>query len=116
MNAPLQFALIGCGVVGRKRAAALRPGQLRYACDIDGSRAAELARKSDIAILFLGTNLQVEAEGRDRRELNLPGAQQQLMEAVFATSKIWNTRVRERLRTSIMRSCLPRQRRVRRRV
>jgi predicted dehydrogenase len=46
MTAPLQFALIGCGVIGRKRAAALRPGQLRYACDIDGSRAAELAISS----------------------------------------------------------------------
>jgi beta-glucosidase len=50
------------------------------------ARAAELARKSDIAILFLGTNLQVEAESRDRRDLNLPGAQQQLMEAVFAAN------------------------------
>jgi len=49
-------------------------------------RAVELARKSDVAILFLGTNLQVEAEGRDRRDLNLPGAQQQLMEAVFAAN------------------------------
>jgi len=50
------------------------------------ARAAELAKKSDVAILFLGTNLQVEAEGRDRRDLNLPGAQQQLMEAVFAAN------------------------------
>jgi beta-glucosidase len=50
------------------------------------SRASELARKSDIAILFLGTNLKVEAEGRDRRDLNLPGAQQQLMEAVYAAN------------------------------
>ncbi|CAN5703654.1 glycoside hydrolase family 3 C-terminal domain-containing protein [soil metagenome] len=50
------------------------------------NRAAELARKSDIAILFLGTNLKVEAEGRDRRDLNLPGAQQQLMEAVYAAN------------------------------
>jgi beta-glucosidase len=50
------------------------------------ARAAELARKSDVAILFLGTNLQVEAESRDRRDLNLPGAQQQLMEAVFAAN------------------------------
>jgi beta-glucosidase len=49
-------------------------------------RAAELARRSDVAVLFLGTNLQVEAEGRDRRDLNLPGAQQQLMEAVFAAN------------------------------
>ena len=50
------------------------------------AHAAELARKSDIAILFLGTNLKVEAEGRDRRDLNLPGAQQQLMEAVYAAN------------------------------
>jgi beta-glucosidase len=50
------------------------------------ARAAELARKSDVAILFLGTNLRVEAEGHDRRDLNLPGAQQQLLEAVFAAN------------------------------
>jgi beta-glucosidase len=50
------------------------------------TRAVELARKSDVAMLFLGTNLQVEAEGRDRRDLNLPGSQQQLMEAVFAAN------------------------------
>lgn len=35
------------------------------------ARAVELARKSDVAILFLGTNLKVEAEGRDRRDLSL---------------------------------------------
>jgi beta-glucosidase len=50
------------------------------------ARAADLARRSDVAILFLGTNLKVEAEGRDRRDLNLPGAQQQLMEAVYAAN------------------------------
>jgi beta-glucosidase len=50
------------------------------------ARAVELARRSDVAILFLGTNLRVEAEGRDRRDLNLPGAQQQLMEAVYVAN------------------------------
>lgn len=50
------------------------------------SRAADLARKADVAVLFLGTNLQVEAEGHDRRDLNLPGAQEQLLEAVFAAN------------------------------
>lgn len=50
------------------------------------AHAAELARKSDVAVLCLGTNLQVEAEGKDRRDLNLPGAQQQLLEAVFAAN------------------------------
>jgi predicted dehydrogenase len=47
-NAPssqLQFAQIGCGLVGRKRAAALGVhGRLRYACDLDGARAAALAQ------------------------------------------------------------------------
>jgi beta-glucosidase len=49
-------------------------------------RAVDLARKSDVAILFLGTNLRVEAEGRDRRDLHLPGAQEQLLEAVYAAN------------------------------
>jgi beta-glucosidase len=50
------------------------------------ARAADIARKSDVAIVFLGTNLKVEAEGRDRRNLDLPGAQEQLLEAVYAAN------------------------------
>ena len=50
------------------------------------ANAAALAKESDVAVLFLGTNLRVEAEGRDRRDLNLPGAQEQLLEAVFAAN------------------------------
>lgn len=50
------------------------------------ARAAELARSSDIVVLCLGTDLHVEAEGRDRRDLNLPGAQEQLLEAVYAAN------------------------------
>jgi beta-glucosidase len=46
-------------------------------------QAVELARRSDVAILFLGTNLKVEAEGRDRKSLDLPGSQEQLLEAVY---------------------------------
>jgi len=45
--------------------------------------AAGLARQSDAAIVFLGTNLKVEAEGRDRKSLDLPGSQEQLLEAVY---------------------------------
>ena len=44
MSAPLSYAIIGCGLIGRKRAASLQPGQLRYACDLDAARAAELAK------------------------------------------------------------------------
>ena len=67
-------------------------GKVEYAagCDIlqpakpeDIAQAAELAGKSDVAILFLGTNLRVEAEGRDRSSLDLPGSQEQLLEAVY---------------------------------
>ncbi len=43
MAAPLQFGIVGCGLIGRKRAAALVSGRLRYACDLDATRAAELA-------------------------------------------------------------------------
>jgi beta-glucosidase len=46
-------------------------------------QAVELASKSDVAVLFLGTNLKVEAEGRDRKSLDLPGSQEQLLEAVY---------------------------------
>ncbi len=48
--APLQFAIVGCGLIGRKRAASLAPGQLRYACDLDAARAADLAKTSPGAV------------------------------------------------------------------
>lgn len=44
MSVPLSYVIVGCGLIGRKRAAALKPGQLRYACDLDAPRAAELAK------------------------------------------------------------------------
>jgi predicted dehydrogenase len=40
----IKFALIGCGLIGRKRAAALTDARLLYACDLDPVRAADLAR------------------------------------------------------------------------
>jgi len=46
-DTPLSFAIIGCGLIGKKRAAALArvPGvRLGFACDIDAGRAAEVAR------------------------------------------------------------------------
>lgn len=47
MGGPLQFAIVGCGLIGRKRAASLPPGRLRYACDLDAGRAADLAKTHD---------------------------------------------------------------------
>jgi predicted dehydrogenase len=43
MSAAFQYAIVGCGLIGRKRAASLQPGQLRYACDLDAARAGALA-------------------------------------------------------------------------
>ena len=51
------------------------------------AKAVEAAKNSDVAILFIGTNTSVELETRDRRTLNLPGNQQQLVDAVMAANK-----------------------------
>ncbi|AFL87416.1 beta-glucosidase-like glycosyl hydrolase [Terriglobus roseus DSM 18391] len=76
-------ALLGSGVKVEYEKGA---GYVDLADDKEIERAANLARKSDVVVLCLGTNLQVEAEGRDRRDLNLPGAQQRLLEAVYAAN------------------------------
>jgi predicted dehydrogenase len=44
---PRRFAIIGCGLIGRKRAVALGKipeASLRFACDLDATRAADLAK------------------------------------------------------------------------
>jgi predicted dehydrogenase len=41
---PLRLAIIGCGLIGRKRAACLPVGTLAWTCDLDAGRAAELAK------------------------------------------------------------------------
>jgi predicted dehydrogenase len=40
----LGFAIIGCGLIGRKRAAHLKTARLLYTCDLDAGRAADLAK------------------------------------------------------------------------
>jgi predicted dehydrogenase len=37
------FAIVGCGLIGRRRLGTLPPGSLRYACDLDLERALSLA-------------------------------------------------------------------------
>jgi beta-glucosidase len=49
--------------------------------------AVAMARKADIAILGLGEKQGISGEGFDRSDLNLPGNQEQLLEAVAATGK-----------------------------
>jgi predicted dehydrogenase len=46
----LGVAIVGCGVIGRKRASALPAGSLSYACDLDIERAKKLATECAPAI------------------------------------------------------------------
>ncbi|GAA5896930.1 hypothetical protein JCM6882_007310 [Rhodosporidiobolus microsporus] len=48
--------------------------------------AAELAGKSDIAIVVVGTNPDWESEGFDRKDMKLPGETDALVEAVLAAN------------------------------
>jgi len=48
--------------------------------------AARLAAESDVAVVFVGTTAEVESEGYDRSDLDLPGRQVDLVEAVIAAN------------------------------
>jgi beta-glucosidase len=48
--------------------------------------AVALAQSSDIAIVVVGTNEDVESEGGDRRSISLPGRQDELVEAISAVN------------------------------
>ncbi len=69
----------GCEVVEGRQAAESDPAG-------DLARAADLAHQADVALLFVGTNDQVEQEGRDRKTLGLTGRQEELVRAVLAAN------------------------------
>jgi beta-glucosidase len=56
--------------------------------DPDGliAEAVELAARSDVAVVVVGTNADVESEGFDRTTLALPGRQDDLVRAVSAAN------------------------------
>lgn len=43
-SSPLRFAIVGCGLIGRKRAASIKKGILSYACDLNLERAQMIAK------------------------------------------------------------------------
>lgn len=51
------------------------------------ARAATLARGADVAILVLGEGMNMISEGGSRSSFDLPGRQQELLDAVVATGK-----------------------------
>ena len=50
------------------------------------NKAVEMAKQADVVILYVGTSLAVEAEGRDRTSLGLPGNQEALVKAVLSVN------------------------------
>ncbi|HWI91753.1 MAG TPA: glycoside hydrolase family 3 C-terminal domain-containing protein [Flavisolibacter sp.] len=48
--------------------------------------AVDAAKKSDLAVLFIGGNRDYESESRDRKDLSLPFAEQDLVDAVNAAN------------------------------
>lgn len=48
--------------------------------------AVEAARAADVAVVVVGTSAAIESEGFDRKDLDLPGRQNQLVEAVAAAN------------------------------
>jgi beta-glucosidase len=57
-----------------------------YDAPAELAKAVDAARSADVAIVCVGTTLDIEAEGRDRTTLALPGNQQALVEAVVAAN------------------------------
>jgi beta-glucosidase len=86
----------GCEIVSR--ASRPRPGEgfqpLQSEAKMTSPRdedtmireAAEIAARADVAIVYVGTTNAVEAEGRDRISLGLPGRQEELAKAVLAAN------------------------------
>jgi len=50
------------------------------------TEAVAIAKRADVAILFVGTDQLLEGEGRDRMNINLPPIQQQLVRRVYAAN------------------------------
>jgi len=74
----------------------LGSGRVRYAAGLRNSRdqskdgfsaAVEAARGADAVVLFLGEEHVLSGEARSRAFLNLPGAQEELVDAVSGTGK-----------------------------
>ncbi|GAB3541691.1 glycoside hydrolase family 3 C-terminal domain-containing protein [Arthrobacter tecti] len=54
--------------------------------EVEIAEAVEVARNADAAVVVVGTNSAIESEGFDRENLDLPGHQNRLVEAVAAVN------------------------------
>ena len=72
--APVKVAYAtGCTVTGEKD-----PAQF--------DQAVKAAKEADVALVFVGADALVSAEGLDRTSIGLPGAQHELVQAVYAAN------------------------------
>jgi len=55
--------------------------------DVLLAEAEKVVKDSDVAIVFVGLNSQMEGEGHDRNSIELPAPQEKLVETVIATGK-----------------------------
>ena len=67
------FYAKGCGITTNGTAA-------------DTNAAVQAAANAQVVVMCLGTDLSVEAEGLDRTALELPGAQESLLQTVYAAN------------------------------
>jgi beta-glucosidase len=51
------------------------------------AEAEQVAKEADIALVFVGLNMQLEGETYDRKDIELPEPQEKLVRAVIATGK-----------------------------
>ncbi len=55
--------------------------------DVLLAEAEKVVKDSDVAVVFVGLNSQMEGEGHDRNSIELPAPQEKLVETVIATGK-----------------------------
>lgn len=64
-----------------------RPVPPRFDKEAELKKAVDMAKRSDMVFLFVGTTADIEVEGRDRKTLALPGNQEELIKSVYAVNK-----------------------------
>lgn len=64
---------LGCNVLGEKD-----PAQF--------AEAVNAAREAEVVLVFAGANEQIDGEGNDRSYIHLPGAQHDLVQAIYAAN------------------------------
>jgi len=82
----IEFTVATGAQVAPPRRARNAPAPKPFDTEAELQKAVDAAKASDVAIICVGTNMQIESEGHDRTSLGLPGNQEQLVEQVVAAN------------------------------